>query len=233
MENKKNGKGMVIAVVILFLLVLGLGGFIVYDKIYSKSSSEINKNDKISTNEDLEKNILDSNSKISVFNKNFIQSLSFDFGEVLVDKDGNVYITFNNQDIYGRDLKQQYGDSLQKLKNMYNKYKIKEYHTNPCDGEAELYEGIKINLEKIISAYYMIQGHADRYLIFIKEDGTLSALDVEKTLSSGTIILKEKIDNLQNIVSVVQSGTVTGCSESNEITALEADGTSHIINKIS
>lgn len=233
MENKKNGKGMVIAVVILFLLVLGLGGFIAYDKFYSKSSSEINKNENLNSNEELDKNVLDSNPKISISNKNFIQSLSFDSGGVLVDIDGNVYITFYDQDTYGGDLRQRYGDNLQKLKNMYNKYEVKGYHTNPCDGEAELYEGIKLNLEKIISAYYMMQGHADRYLIFIKEDGTLSALDIEKTLSSGTIILKEKIDNLENIVSVVQSGTVTGCSEANEITALEADGTSHIINKIS
>ena len=40
MENKKNGTGKTVAIVILVLLVLGLGGYIVYDKTMTKESSE-------------------------------------------------------------------------------------------------------------------------------------------------------------------------------------------------
>jgi len=38
MEEKKQGKGLIIAVIILTLLTIGMGGFIVYDKVLSPSN---------------------------------------------------------------------------------------------------------------------------------------------------------------------------------------------------
>ena len=42
-QNKKNGKGLISVVVILVLLVLGFGGYIVYDKVFNKETKEPEK----------------------------------------------------------------------------------------------------------------------------------------------------------------------------------------------
>ncbi len=36
MENQKNNTGLIVLVIVLFLLVLGLGGYIIYDKVINK-----------------------------------------------------------------------------------------------------------------------------------------------------------------------------------------------------
>ncbi len=53
-EEKKNSKGLYAIIVILCLLVLGLGGYIVYDKILSNTNKDVNTNDK-DNNADKEK----------------------------------------------------------------------------------------------------------------------------------------------------------------------------------
>ena len=48
--QKKNGKGLVVAIVLLVLLVLSLGGYLVYDKLLSKESigtDQANKNSSV------------------------------------------------------------------------------------------------------------------------------------------------------------------------------------------
>ena len=41
-SEKKNGKGLIVAIVILSILVLGLGGYIVYDKVISNNNTKTN-----------------------------------------------------------------------------------------------------------------------------------------------------------------------------------------------
>lgn len=48
--EKKNGKGSVIAIIILAILVLALGGYIVYDKVISNKNTETNTEDVNKTN---------------------------------------------------------------------------------------------------------------------------------------------------------------------------------------
>lgn len=51
MENQKNNNGLIALVIVLFLLVLGLGGYIVYDKVLSNKTTEpiVDNNDNNST----------------------------------------------------------------------------------------------------------------------------------------------------------------------------------------
>ena len=44
MEKEKNNSGLIALVIVLFLLVLGLGGYIVYDKVLSYNSTKQNDN---------------------------------------------------------------------------------------------------------------------------------------------------------------------------------------------
>jgi len=50
MEEKNNNKGLIILVCILIVLVLALGGFIVYDKVLSKAEPTVCDNEKIVNN---------------------------------------------------------------------------------------------------------------------------------------------------------------------------------------
>ena len=43
MENQKNNTGLIVLVIVLFLLVLGLGGYIVYDKVLSNKETPVNE----------------------------------------------------------------------------------------------------------------------------------------------------------------------------------------------
>ena len=52
MEKEKNNNGLIALVIVLFLLVLGLGGYIVYDKVLSNDNetiNNVNNNDEIDT----------------------------------------------------------------------------------------------------------------------------------------------------------------------------------------
>ena len=77
-ENKKGNKVLVIAVVILSILVIALGGYICYDKVISKNNdeqTESNKNNNVEeTNEDTNKD----NNNINDNSAN----LDFDFNEL-------------------------------------------------------------------------------------------------------------------------------------------------------
>ena len=62
---EKKNTGLIVLVVILSLLVVGLGGYIVYDKVLSKEDSNINNgvkdNDNIQNNTDNNENNNTSN----------------------------------------------------------------------------------------------------------------------------------------------------------------------------
>lgn len=75
-ENKKGNKVLVIAVVILSILVIALGGYICYDKVISNNNdeqTESNKNNKVEEKDDNTNNDDDNTNDNSV---------NFDFNEL-------------------------------------------------------------------------------------------------------------------------------------------------------
>lgn len=80
MENQKNNSGLIALVIVLFLLVLGLGGYIVYDKVLSNKETPTNDitNDVTSENTTVEEKLpewaeylLKQNiTEIKVYNRN-------------------------------------------------------------------------------------------------------------------------------------------------------------------
>ena len=81
MEENKQGKGLLIMVIILAILTLGMGGFIVYDKVLNPSSVKVNdeeKNDSSKTEntpaEEEEKTTESTNDEISADKENNVIS---------------------------------------------------------------------------------------------------------------------------------------------------------------
>ena len=77
-ENKKGNKVLVIAVVILSILVIALGGYICYDKVISKNNDEQTESNK---NNNVEEKNEDTNKDNNNINDNSA-NLDFDFNEL-------------------------------------------------------------------------------------------------------------------------------------------------------
>lgn len=69
-ENKKSSKGLTILIIILIICVLGLGGYIVYDKVFdnNKQLSNINSSSQSSTTEKTQ-NLDDFNEIVTIVKK--------------------------------------------------------------------------------------------------------------------------------------------------------------------
>ena len=69
-ENKKSSKGLTILIIILIICVLGLGGYIVYDKVFdnNKQLSNINSSSLSSTTEKTQ-NLDDFNEIVTIVKK--------------------------------------------------------------------------------------------------------------------------------------------------------------------
>lgn len=89
-ENKKGNKSLIVAVVILSILVIALGGYICYDKVISNNNDEqkeSNKNNKVeekddnTNNDDDNTNNDDDNTNNDDDNTND-NSVNFDFNEL-------------------------------------------------------------------------------------------------------------------------------------------------------
>ena len=98
MENQKNGKGKTFAIVILVLLVLGLGGYIVYDKIIMKETEEPEKTEKTKKEVKEQPKLLTNDEAISVGQSLYLKTRDLYQGEVtkLLNKQYYNWIENNN-----------------------------------------------------------------------------------------------------------------------------------------
>lgn len=104
MENNKNSKGLIVLVIILIICILGLGGYIVYDKILNKPTPTTD-NTKSSTtkpiNNESETYIIDKNTKKVLTLEEIISSYKnyTDMIDIL-----KKYINDNYDKLYSNDL---------------------------------------------------------------------------------------------------------------------------------
>ena len=83
MESKKNN-GVVVSIVILFILVIALGGYVVFDKLSSdKITANENVLNEVNTKKEEEKNVEEDDSKLT----GECPLTKFDSGYVLTDSD--------------------------------------------------------------------------------------------------------------------------------------------------
>ena len=166
---------------ILILLILCLTGYILYDKL-------VNSNDNISIN-----------YNYTTKNRKNVQSIHGDYVEILVDLNGDVYLSVigNIDNIEDKQIK----NSLFYLKNSLSNYTPKGY--TDYTGQSSIYNSRKLNISNVLTSYHVLMGNgADDYFIFIKENGTLSYLKINH--EAGTIPIFD-IEELNNIVTIVEN----------------------------
>ena len=236
MENKddgkaSSGKSKVVIIVILFIVILCLSGYILYDKVFMVHTLE----KKECVNEEIANEIVSTpiDSGFSSNNITEIQSLLGYFYDVIISKEGNVYLILTddqNSDIYKNNI-----DSL---KSKYTLNEIKGY----CNTDGELAKeicpngdsinSIKLDLSNVIAAYDTKDGQEvyGNFITFLMEDGTISRISVGKMLQEGVVEIERNVDNLTNIVTIVQSSTTGVPSGSHRVLAIEKNGTQHILS---
>ena len=191
MENKN--KKYIVLVAILMILVLGLGGFIVYDKVLKedKTTNNENSNSENSNNENI--NVSETSNPFELFRNNLIQernekfdeskdrSLSYSlnektamgnyFYELSLNKDGDLIVNFSQSDLIDR-----YGNSVVLAHNvlLFNSVNV---------GNG----GMKV-------------------LYFVKEDGTVSSINLEQQLEvKGDFNVTDNVGNFKDIINIIPS----------------------------
>ncbi len=187
MKNQKNNGGLVALVIILLVLVLCLGGYIVYDKVLSNNSEpKTEDNTAVLYSYDLTKRTTN-------------QATREGYIEVLADTDGNAYLYTSGNLDYETDS--QLKANIKKLEEQFETYSPKGYDSY---GSTEL-KAYKLNMTNVLTTYYVHIGNGgSSYFIFVKENGKLSYLSYDKLINNGEIELKDA-DNIENVVAVVEN----------------------------
>jgi hypothetical protein len=169
------------------VLVLCLGGYIVYDKVLSNNSEpKTEDNTAVLYSYDLTKRTTN-------------QATREGYIEVLADTDGNAYLYTSGNLDYETDS--QLKANIKKLEEQFETYSPKGYDSY---GSTEL-KAYKLNMTNVLTTYYVHIGNGgSSYFIFVKENGKLSYLSYDKLINNGEIELKDA-DNIENVVAVVEN----------------------------
>lgn len=162
----KNSKGLVALVIILFLMVLGLGGFIVYDKFIVEETSKTTENT-ISSNKT---NIIDVNSVYDKYIENIskrtnIKEISVLSAENTGIKTINYYLGSDNV--------------------VYSSVGEEAVIIPPQEGDSPMaLTGVKTNLTDVADMFAVTFGNGGFYKLFvIKKDGILYEVDYSNNYS--------------------------------------------------
>ena len=180
--EKKNG-GLKASIAILLILVIALGGYIIYDKLLNRIIQPV---------EDKPAPTVSKVYKYDLSSRTTAQAVRGEYLEALVDTTGNVYLyTVGDAE----------GEGIEALKNQYQTYSPKGYESI---GDTE-FKAIKLNLSNVLSAYYVHVGNGGfTYFIFVTEGGNVAFLNYDKVISEGKAEAK-LIANLKNVVSIVDN----------------------------
>ena len=98
-ETKKNSKGLIVLVIILIICILGLGGYIVYDKLSTKPTPTTN-NTKSSTTKLLDNNNI--NEILTITNRECTEK---DMLNVVINNNKELYLVLDNKQIKMENIK--------------------------------------------------------------------------------------------------------------------------------
>lgn len=200
MDKKSNG-GLKCLVVVLFLCVLGLGGYIIYDKAIAKDEAPKVENNCQNVANSSQTKTEDTNTP----SNQALQVLSTKVGTFIIAKDGSVYYRKIVDKYEGAEIKV---DSFSSIATQ-GKYKVEDYITNMEDDKkiGSEFEGYKLNIANINSAYEVATGNsgASEIIYFVTKDGKVNELSFSANTDKVDVKLSKDTCLKPNIVSVLSS----------------------------
>ena len=183
---KKN-----VFIVILIIIILGMGGYLVYDKVLSKEDKKETTNEKVVTDEKKEENVEEKNS-----NSITASDLLLDSSKCINQKNMEYSLATNN-DINGIYLTYYDGDvnisiTPDVVKNSYNGINISNssYTVNFNKKIADIY----------VDGYGQSIGHET--ILFLLEDGTVEYIPFYYACNNNSF-KTVKLDGVENIIRFV------------------------------
>ena len=226
-KDNQNNKVLIVLAVILSILVLGLGGFIVYDKVLSDkpidnkdNNNGNNNNDNKTDNDDKQDDNTKNDNKTddkntggttntdcptgnqykyNVSKRKQTQVIQTRYFQVIVDTAGDAYVSVVGYPNFDDDK-----NNLIKFEKTFKEYAPEgTWYFDP--GEPDTISAYKLNVGKILSVSYVDVGNGGTGgYIFIKENGTLSFFLDNSIFGSGNIEVKN-IEGIKNVVSIQQA----------------------------
>lgn len=201
----KNSKGLIFLVVVLLIATLGLGGYIVCDKMIKKdTSTEIEtNNEKVEGTQNMAE---EKEEQVQNVEKTRTTQVLHGVkgGDFIVSKDGNVYFIPSDKQKNAAEISQI---------GTYGEYEVDDYitglgwdETSQKTTEDHKFNGYKLNLENVVSVYNVDIGQTGDYqtFLFVEEDGTVDMLAFQLYAETKTVFEKN-VSEHPNIVSVTQS----------------------------
>jgi hypothetical protein len=185
-ENKKHSNWLA---VILILLVIGLGGYIVYDKVvkpYCTANTKVTSSSKTTTN----KTVSTPQKEYSAdeLYAKYLKNLKTNLSNIDTNKDANVAISSNSYIFDGY-----YSFKIDKDGNLLMTIDDKNYNSK--------YNNYVLS-KNVLQMFLVNFGNGGyKTLYFIKEDGTLNKLCVECIADGQFSITQDSHKNIVNIVS--------------------------------
>lgn len=203
-KMKRGNAGIVFLICALFVVIIAMGIYMLLDKTDS-SQGIVNDNGE-NTSNNIQENVINSNSTLSAFTE--MQTISIDnLGKVYIDNSGNtVYFdpTNINKD-YFPNLTITTPDSIH----------YASYNPDPTNSIANLsFNGYKLDLTNVQTAYGIVYGNGsgNMSIIFVHKNGNISELSFNNPSDQTSVALTKNVPGCSNIVSVVQHSTSDGHS---------------------
>ena len=219
-ETKKNSKGLIVLVIILIICILGLGGYIVYDKMLNKQTKTTD-NTKSSTTKSTQKqqSIEEKNyeiNKTNIFatilaeNK---ENYDYPLGKKNSDKDGNIWlsypqINYQTESVINlnKKIKDNIEDNVKRIENGENSFDTDDLQCYLIklkkDNKTYKYERLNYN------AYSIIEN--DNHISIIKYDISSTDCASGYVNESETYIIDKntkKVLTLEEIISSYKNYT--------------------------
>lgn len=193
---KKN-----IVIIILTILVLGLGGYLVYDKVIDKEEVSINENTQSNESDKVVENNNSTETKENKFllkKGEVTQVLEGDEDFVVIVDNGQAYLAYDGDDMT---------NNIKTITSKFTSYKINNYIEDLANPDAGVNCYKLDQLNNVVAAYDLYQGNNGVYFTFILDNGKVALIDEGELLREGKINV-QILEGLENIVTFVQAQTV-------------------------
>ncbi len=218
-EKVHSGTGLKVACGALALAVLGLGGFIVYDKFFATQPEKTETS--ISTQKQAKSLDAEKQEQVTKNDNGFVTEYD-SIGQFVVDGNGDVFFDPNEEfpqqehmEAFNMSFKDENVDG-EKGVYSFNKEKL-NYHPTGDDGKEVEITGYKLKLKNIISIvkvdigqqavdykWLAIDQNGNAYLVIVKPGGMIGH-DMSKSLEAKVRVRKTKYENVVS-ASIINAG---------------------------